>query len=75
MDSKVIGIMLILGAILTMGVWMIFDIDTSGMSPSDSMTAMLADKSKVEIASILNVFGVMSMFTGLYFLAKSLKSE
>jgi hypothetical protein len=75
MDSKVIGIMLILGAILTMGVWMIFDIDTSGMSPSDSMTAMLADKSKVEIASILNVFGVMSMFTGLYFLAKSLKSD
>ena len=67
--------MLILGAILTMGVWMIFDIDTSGMSPSDSMTAMLADKSKVEIASILNVFGVMSMFTGLYFLAKSLKSD
>ncbi len=75
MNSKVIGLMLILGAILTMGVWMIFDIDTSGMSPSDSMTAMLADKSKVEIASILNVFGVMSMFTGLYFLAKSLKSD
>ena len=75
MDSKVIGIMLILGAILTMGVWMIFDIDTSGMSPSDSMTAILADKNKAEIASILNVFGVMFMFTGLYFLAKSLKSD
>ena len=75
MDSKVIGTMLILGAILTMGVWMIFDIDTSGMSPSDSMTAILADKNKAEIASILNVFGVMSMFTGLYFLAKSLKSD
>ena len=67
--------MLILGAILTMGVWIVFDIDTSGMSPSDSMTAILADKNKAEIASILNVFGVMSMFTGLYFLAKSLKSD
>ena len=54
---------------------MIFDIDTSGMSPSDSMTTILADKNKAEIASILNVFGVMSMFTGLYFLAKSLKSD
>ena len=75
MSSKVIGFMLILGPILTMGVWMVFDIDTSGMSPSDSMTAILADKNKAEIASILNVFGVMSMFTGLYFLAKSLKSD
>jgi hypothetical protein len=45
------------------------------MSPSDSMTAILAEKTKAEIASILNVFGVMSMFTGLYFLAKSLKSD
>ena len=75
MNSKVIGLMLILGAILTMGVWMVFDIDTSGMSPSDSMTAILAEKTKAEIASILNVFGVMSMFTGLYILAKSLKSD
>ena len=75
MNSKVIGLMLILGTILTMGVWMVFDIDTSGMSPSDSMTAILAEKTKAEIASILNVFGVMSMFTGLYFLAKSLKSD
>ena len=75
MSSKVIGLMLILGTILTMGVWIVFDIDTSGMSPSDSMTAILADKNKAEIASILNVFGVMSMFTGLYFLAKSLKSD
>ncbi|MAR37241.1 MAG: hypothetical protein CL715_02605 [Chloroflexi bacterium] len=75
MNSKVIGLMLILGTILTMGVWIVFDIDTSGMSPSDSMTAILADKNKAEIASILNVFGVMSMFTGLYFLAKSLKSD
>ena len=75
MSSKVIGSMLILGPILTMGVWIVFDIDTSGMSPSDSMTAILADKNKAEIASILNVFGVMSMFTGLYFLAKSLKSD
>ena len=29
----------------------------------------------MEIGSILNIFGVMSMFTGLYFLARSLKSD
>ena len=75
MNSKVIGLMLILGAILTMGVWIVFDIDTSDMTPSEAMTAILADKNKSEISSILNVFGVMSMFTGLYFLAKSLKSD
>jgi len=45
------------------------------MTPSEAMTAILADKNKSEISSILNVFGVMSMFTGLYFLAKSLKSD
>jgi len=75
MNSKVIGIMLILGPILTMGVWIVYNIDTSGMSPSEAMIAIMADTTKAEISSILNVFGVMSMFTGLYFLAKSLKSD
>ena len=75
MNSKVIGIMLILGPILTMGVWIVYNIDTSGMSPSEAMIAIMADTTKAEISSILNVFGVMSMFTGLYFLAKLLKSD
>ena len=75
MNSKVTGIMLILGPILTMGVWIVYNIDTSGMSPSEAMIAIMADTTKAEISSILNVFGVMSMFTGLYFLAKSLKSD
>jgi len=75
MNSKVTGIMLILGPILTMGVWIVYNIDTSGMSPSEAIIAIMADTTKAEISSILNVFGVMSMFTGLYFLAKSLKSD
>ena len=75
MSSKVIGFMLILGPILTMGVWIVYNIDTSGMSPSEAIIAIMADTTKAEISSILNVFGVMSMFTGLYFLAKSLKSD
>ena len=75
MNSKVIGILLILGPILTMGVWILYNIETSHMSPSDEIIAIMAETNKAEISSILNVFGVMSMFTGLYFLAKSLKSD
>ena len=76
MNSKVIGIMLILGPILTMGVWISGLVpDTADISPSESMTTILADKNQVEIGSLLQIFGVILMFTGLYFLARSLKSD
>ena len=75
MNSKVIGAMLILGPILTMGVWIVFGVSTEDMTPSQSLTALLAEKTKAEMSSILNIFGVMSMFTGLYLLARSLKSD
>ena len=75
MNSKIIGAMLILGPILTMGVWIVFDIDTSDMTPPDQMATILAQSKKVELSSILYVFGVMSMFTGLYFLTRTLKSD
>ena len=76
MNSKVIGIMLILGPILTMGVWISGLVpDTADISPSEAMTTILADKNQVEIGSLLQVFGVILMFTGLYYLARSLKSD
>ena len=76
MNSKVIGIMLILGPILTMGVWISGLVpDTADISPSEAMTTILADKNQVEIGSLLQIFGVILMFTGLYFLAMSLKSD
>ena len=76
MNAKVIGIMMILGPILTMGVWISGLVpDTSNVSPSQSMTTILADKNQAEIGSLLQIFGVISMFAGLYFLAKSLKSD
>ena len=74
-NTKLIGVMLILGPILTMGVWMVYSVDTSGMSPSDSLNALIAESSKAETSSVLNVFGVMFMFTGLHLLARSLKSD
>ena len=76
MNSKVIGIMLILGPILTMGVWISGLVpDTANISPSEAMTTILADKNQVEIGSMLQILGVILMFTGLYFLARSLKSD
>jgi len=76
MNSKVVGIMLILGPILIMGVWISGLVpDTSNISPSESMTTVLADKNQAEIGSMLQIFGVIAMFTGLYFLARSLKSD
>ena len=68
--------MLILGPILTMGIWISGLVpDTANISPSEAMTTILADKNQVEIGSMLQIFGVILMFAGLYFLAKSLKSD
>ena len=74
MNSKVIGAMLILGSLLTVIPWFIGG-DTSGMTPSEQITAILAESGAVEARSILNVFGGIFMFAGLYYLARTLKSE
>ena len=76
MNSKVIGIMLILGPILIMGVWISGLVpDTGKISPSQSMTTILAEPNQAKIGSMLQILGVIAMFTGLYFLARSLKSD
>ena len=76
MNSKVVGIMLILGPILIMGVWIGGLVpDTASISPSEAMTTILAEKNLAEIGSLIQIFGVIAMFTGLYFLARSLKSD
>ena len=56
MNSRVIGAMLIIGPILTMGVWMFYNFETSDMSPSEEVIAIMANTNKAEISSILNVF-------------------
>ena len=76
MNSKVVGIMLILGPILIMGVWIGGLVpDTASISPSEAMTTVLAEKNLAEIGSLIQIFGVIAMFAGLYFLARSLKSD
>lgn len=75
MNSKVIGAMLILGPLLTVLPWIALGTDTSGMAPSEHITAILVESGTVEARSILNVFGGIFMFAGLYYLARSLKSD
>ena len=75
MNSKVIGAMLILGPILLVGSWILLGTDTSEMAPSEAIKALVANSTTTEIRSILQVFAVMSMFTGLYLLARSLKGD
>tara|TARA_A100001037_G_C14830179_1_gene491717 strand:- start:58 stop:675 length:618 start_codon:yes stop_codon:yes gene_type:complete len=76
MNTKVIGIMLILGPILTMGVWISGLVpDTAEISPSEAMATIMAEKNQSLVGSILQIFGVIGMFAGLYFLSKSLKGD
>lgn len=45
------------------------------MAPSEQITAILTESGIVEARSILNVFGGIAMFAGLYYLARTLKSD
>lgn len=75
MNSKVIGAMLILGPILTMGTWMVYNVETSGMSVPNILGALLAEEGKVQIGTAIRILGLTSMFMGLYFLSRTLKSD
>ena len=75
MNSKVIGAMLILGPLLTVLPWFVFGSDTSDLTPTETITVILEESGATEARGILNVFGGIFMFAGLYFLARSLKSD
>ena len=55
--------------------WFALGTDTSEMTPSQTITTILAESGATEARAILNVFGGIFMFAGLYFLARSLKSD
>ena len=75
MNSKVIGSFLILGPLLLVIPWFTLGVDVSGMSPTEHMAAVLEKSTRSEVSGILNVFGAIFFFTGLYYLSKSLKSD
>tara|TARA_B100000959_G_C14713930_1_gene514069 strand:- start:12 stop:656 length:645 start_codon:yes stop_codon:yes gene_type:complete len=75
MNSKIIGSFLILGPLLLVIPWITLGVDVSGMSPSEHIAAVLEKSTQSEASGILNVFGAIFFFTGLYYLSKSLKSD
>ena len=75
MNSRVIGVMLIIGPILTMGTWLFYNVETSEMNVSETLNALLAEENKAQMGAMIRMFGLTSMFMGLYFLARSLKSD
>ena len=75
MNSRVIGVMLIIGPILTMGTWLFYNVETSEMNVSETLNALLAEENKAQMCAMIRMFGLTSMFMGLYFLARSLKSD
>ncbi len=75
MNSKVVGSFLILGPLLLVIPWFALGVDVSGMSPSEHLAAVLEKSGQSEASGILNLFGAIFFFTGLYYLSKSLKSD
>jgi len=75
LNSKVIGSFLILGPLLLVIPWFTLGVDASGMSPTEHIAAVLEKSTQSQASGILNVFGAIFLFTGLYYLAKSLKSD
>ena len=55
--------------------WFVFGSDTSDLTPTETITVILEESGATEARGILNVFGGIFMFAGLYFLARSLKSD
>ena len=75
MNSKIIGSFLILGPLLLVIPWLTLGVDVSDMSPSEHIAAILEKSGQSETSGILNLFGAIFFFTGLYYLSKSLKSD
>ena len=62
--------LLILGTILTMGVWMFFGVDTDNMSPSDKLNVLIANKSQIQIITFVTTFGFACLIIGLHYLSR-----
>ena len=72
MNSKTIGSLLILGTILTMGVWMIFDLGTDSMSSAERLKVFMANKTQVQIVTLVTSLGFICLVLGLYYLTRNL---
>ncbi len=72
MNSKTIGSLLILGTILTMGVWMVFGLSSDNMSSAEKLKVFIENKTQVQIVTLVTSLGFICLVLGLYYSTRDL---
>ena len=72
MNSKTIGSLLIVGTILTMGMWMVFGIGTDNMSSAEKLKVFIENKTQVQIVTLVTSLGFICLVLGLYYSTRNL---
>ena len=72
MNSKTIGSLLIVGTILTMGMWMVFGIGTDNMSSAEKLKVFIENKTQVQIVTLVTSLGFVCLVLGLYYSTRNL---
>ena len=72
MNSKTIGSLLILGTILTMGVWMFFGLSSDNMSSAEKLKVFIENKTQVQIVTLVTSLGFICLVLGLYYSTRNL---
>ena len=72
MNSKTIGSLLIVGTLLTMGVWMVFGLGTDNMSSAEKLKVFIENKTQVQIVTLVTSLGFICLVLGLYYSTRNL---
>ena len=72
MNSKTIGSLLIVGTILTMGVWMVFGLSSDNMSSAEKLKVFIENKTQVQIVTLVTSLGFVCLVLGLYYSTRNL---
>ena len=72
MNSKTIGFLLIVGTLLTMGVWMIFGLGTDNMSSAEKLKVFIENKTQVQVVTLVTSLGFICLVLGLYYSTRNL---
>ena len=72
MNSKTIGSLLIVGTILTMGVWMGFGLSSDNMSSAEKLKVFIENKTQVQIVTLVTSLGFICLVLGLYYSTRNL---
>ena len=72
MNSKTIGSLLIVGTILTMGVWMVFGLSSDNMSSAEKLKVFIENKTQVQVVTLVTSLGFICLVLGLYYSTRNL---